>query len=174
MTIMEILLVLSLRHNLRQEILVPNVSWGLVSWGECDLLAVSKAGYITEYEIKTTMSDFKREWGKNRWIGRPGTPDDNYYFRAFRKMVKSYYIVVPEKLAEKVRPLIPEFAGAGLLSIDQDVNGFGAPYKKCTEVQPARINRKAEKLSDEQRIRMGHLAAMRYWSLVRKKNSDHS
>ena len=74
MTIMEILLVLSLRHNLRQEILVPNVSWGLVSWGECDLLAVSAAGYVTEYEIKLSLADFKREWGKKRWVGMAGDP----------------------------------------------------------------------------------------------------
>ena len=53
MTSKEILLVLSRRHDLRQQILVPNVSWGLVSWGECDLLAVSKNGFVTEYEIKT-------------------------------------------------------------------------------------------------------------------------
>ena len=167
MTSKEILLALSYRHDLRTQILVPNVSWGLVSWGECDLLAVSEAGYVTEYEIKLTLADFKREWKKKRWISKSGTPDDNYYYRAFRKMVKFYYIVVPEKVSDKVEPLIPEHIGAGLISIVEKPDWRTLFVGYATEVQPAIANRKAKKLTDEQRMSLGRLAAMRYWNLAR-------
>ena len=174
MTSQQISLVLSTRHDLRQEMLIPNVSWGLVSWGECDLLSVSNAGYITEYEIKLTLADFKREWRKKRWVGIVENPEiDSIYARDFRKMVKSYYIVVPKKLTEKITPLIPEQIGAGIIEILEERAWKDAPlHRWANEVKPAVANRKAGKLTDEQRIRLGYWAAMRYWNLARKINGN--
>ena len=66
---------------------------------------------------KLTMADFKREWGKKRWISPSGHPEDNFHFREFRRMIKFYYIVTFQKelTAKRCRPLIPEQIGAGLL-----------------------------------------------------------
>ena len=54
------------RYPPRQNLLIP-VTWGFVSWGECDLLKVEKSGYLTEFEIKTSVADLQREWKKKRW-----------------------------------------------------------------------------------------------------------
>ena len=137
-------------------------------WGECDLLAVSKAGYVTEYEIKMSMHDFKREWKKNRWIGSPGNPGFHYSYRAFKKMVKFYWIVVPGKLAAKVEPLIPEHIGAGLISVSERSTPWRVNDLGFEETRPAILNSKAQKITDEQRMNLGRLAAMRYWNLARK------
>ena len=42
--------------NPRQNIIVPNISWG-VNLHECDLLIIRKSGYGIEVEIKVSKSD---------------------------------------------------------------------------------------------------------------------
>ena len=68
LTINEILLSLHDYHafNKRQDIFVPNLSWGLLNH-EADLAIINKSGYLTEVEIKRSfadfMADFKKEHG---------------------------------------------------------------------------------------------------------------
>ena len=40
------------------EIVVPNVSWSWLLW-EADLISITKAGYMNEYEIKISKQDFE-------------------------------------------------------------------------------------------------------------------
>ena len=56
-----------------QNLIVPNISWGISGLHECDILSLSKAGYATEIEIKISkadlMSDKKKEHGhRHRYI----------------------------------------------------------------------------------------------------------
>ena len=81
------------RYPPRQNLLIP-VTWGFVSWGECDLLKVEKSGYLTEFEIKTSVADLQREWKKKRWT-------NSFYFDKFRKTIRRYFIVLPKAIAEK-------------------------------------------------------------------------
>ena len=117
------------------------------------------------HRVRDQTDDIKREWKKKRWWGLCGDPGKaGYYLRSFRQMVKFYYIVVPEKLATQVEPLIPEYIGAGLISVSPD---WKKNYSmRWVEEKPAVANRKAERVSDAQRITLGRLAAMRYWSLA--------
>ncbi len=41
----------------------PNVSWCWLSW-EADIIAFSKAWYMSEYEIKITRQDFEKDFKK--------------------------------------------------------------------------------------------------------------
>jgi hypothetical protein len=45
-------------------LLLPNYTPG--DWYECDLFAVTKAGYLVEHEIKLTVADFKADEKKGR------------------------------------------------------------------------------------------------------------
>lgn len=85
--------VIAHRHPARTNLVVPRVSWGFVPWGESDVLAVTEAGYITEYEIKRSMADLRKEWQKRRW--------EKAQLRIeFSERIKEYFIVVPEEIAD--------------------------------------------------------------------------
>jgi len=75
----------------RQNLIVPCVYWGVGYYThECDLLIVSRAGYVTEVEIKISRSDLRadartsalstcillylRSWKPRHWSLRPSEP----------------------------------------------------------------------------------------------------
>ena len=55
--------------GVRQNLIVPNVSWGLDFGHEIDLLKVSQSGYATEIEIKVSKQDIIRDKSKKKWMG---------------------------------------------------------------------------------------------------------
>lgn len=50
--------------GIRQNLIVPNVSWGMNGLHECDVLILSKAGYATEVEIKISKPDLLKDRDK--------------------------------------------------------------------------------------------------------------
>jgi hypothetical protein len=46
-------------HNTSHVLICPNYT--PAGWHECDVFAVTKAGYMTEWEIKLTKADFKKD-----------------------------------------------------------------------------------------------------------------
>ncbi len=50
----------------RANLIVPRVHWGMADLHECDLLMVSKVGYVTEIEIKITRADLKKDAEKEK------------------------------------------------------------------------------------------------------------
>ena len=144
--------------NPRQNLLVPNVSWGFFNWGEVDLLKVEKSGYLTEIEIKASLSDLKREWKKMRW--------SPVYQEWFRKSIRRYFIAMPEGLYEKGREIIPDWAGAGILTVPEvrETSGrFSRPH--AHQQQKPRINKEAAKITCHDLAALGRLGTLRYWSL---------
>ena len=162
----DIQLALSYRHVYKGQLAVPNVT---MSWGECDLLAVSLAGYVTEYEVKISIADLKREWKKQRWNPDSFRWRDSAY-EAFQRVVKFYWIAVPENLVAKAKPLIPDHIGAGLISIGESSHFGGAfrGWRVLEEVHRPRLNRKAKALTPERWIQLGHKGTVKYWNLARK------
>ena len=71
----------------RKQIFVPNVSWGYFDTHEADLVKITDAGYMTEYEIKRSWSDFLVDFKKD------GTH--------FEGKVAHLYYVVPESIKDK-------------------------------------------------------------------------
>lgn len=80
-------LIVNYEGGARVNIFVPNVSWGYFKSHEADLLMISKAGYLTEFEIKRSWSDFLADFKKD------GTH--------FEGKVAHLYYVVPESIADK-------------------------------------------------------------------------
>lgn len=93
--------------NKRQDIFVPNISWGLLNH-EADLVVITKSGYLSEIEIKRSWSDFLADFKKGH-----GHKDERVY--------KLYY-AVPESIAQKVIAFFIEnkVANNGLIIYGED------------------------------------------------------
>ncbi len=110
-----------LAHDLMargHQAVVPNVQ--LASW-EADLVSVTQAGYLHEWEIKVTRSDylddFRRKKRKHRVLSSPGHLRSAYY-------PSRLWYVVPVGLIGPEE--VPEYAG--LVCIN------GGAYVRCAEV----------------------------------------
>lgn len=141
------------RHfGFRQNIIVPNVWWGLRLNHEADILVVSESGYAREIEIKVTASDIKADLKK-----RHGHTD-------MHDRIRQVYFAVPEKL--KDNPNIPqEF---GLISVSQPADVSKICYVSL--IRPAKINRYAKPLKETEIRHLLHMGCMRIWSLKEKLN----
>ena len=131
----------------RRYLCVPNLSWGLDIDGEADLVALSAAGYLTEVEIKISVSDFRRDAGK--WKHRKQVPSP---------LISAFYYAIPAPMWPKVEAEFP-FGRAGLILVDA---GRAVVKQKA----PARPSRK---LTDAEIRQLGRLGTMRYWTRISHK-----
>ena len=139
--------------NCRVNLIVPNVSWGLSGLHECDLLVVSKAGYLTEIEIKITRADLRAD--KKKWHGHNSL------------RIKRLFFALPEYL-ENCIDMVPERAGIILVRPKPNVPGKYPYHPRCREMRPAQRNKAAQKISDADRYKIARLGALRIWDLKRK------
>jgi hypothetical protein len=140
--------------GVRQNLIVPNISWGLTGMHECDMFIITKAGCAIEVEIKISKADLLADFKKGH----------NHKDRQNR--ITEFYYAMPESLWEKCKDLIPE--GAGVITCYRWVD-----YKKRdridahTKVKATRI-KNARKLTQEERYSVARLGTMRIWSLKEK------
>lgn len=137
--------------DFRQNIVVPNVSWGMRfaeggALHECDILALSKSGYATEIEIKISKSDLKKDAKK---------PHSHRH-----RAIKRLFFAVPEHLREFAMTHIPERAG---LLVVTGMNGFNVK-----QVKPPVVDANALQWSPEKRLKLASLGAMRICGLKEK------
>lgn len=135
--------------GIRQNFIVPNVSYGL-NLHEVDLLVVSKSGYCTEVEIKISVQDLKADLKKE------------HGHRSNK--IKYFYFAVPEELKDKALDLIPERAGLIIVKA-HTINIYEPTY--CQIVKSPIVNNEARALTQEELVKLGHLSAMRMWNLKR-------
>ena len=132
--------------NPRRNVIVPNVWWGMGLNHECDLMVMTKTGYVYEIEIKTSKADLARDLKK-----RHGHNSNK---------IRKLYFCIPESLLE-CQKLIPE--PAGIIVLRKTENGNCYCYKKreakSTHARP---------LDREEREKLYQLAAMRIWTLKRQ------
>ena len=129
----------------RVNLIVPNVSWGLLFY-EVDLLVVTPSNYCYEIEIKTSRSDLKADMQKRHGHNS--------------KKMRRLYFAIPDYMKSNIE-FIP--ARAGILMVS-------APYEnasnlKCKCVRDPVNNNEAQKLSDADRFQVARLGTMRIWSL---------
>ena len=92
---------------------------------ESDILALKSSGYTTEYEIKMSVSDFRNDFKKKKYVN---TSDYNKQKEYISKhdFIKSgqganrFYYCMPIKVFEKVQNEIPEFAGIVIFILPKD------------------------------------------------------
>lgn len=129
----------------RQNLIVPNVYWGLGLNYEADLVVLRPSDWAIEVEIKVSAADIKADLKKWR-------QHDSNLFR-------DLYFAVPELLADNAN--IPEHAG--ILSVDWDHRRPG--FLKVKKLRNPTPRKTAIKWKPETRRKLCELAAMRIWSL---------
>ena len=122
-------------------LVIPNASWG-INVHECDLLALTGAGYAHEVEIKVSISDLKRDGRKRHRHQSP--------------KIKYLWFAAPEEMRGAMIEHVPETAGIILVqSVD---NGH------IVKIIRRPVPRKARKFSDYERYRLARLGTIRYWT----------
>jgi hypothetical protein len=126
----------------RQHVIVPNISWGLGFLHEIDVLVMTKSGYCTEIEIKTTRSDLKRDLLKTH--------------QHESSKIRQHFLAVPRRLADLGLETFPKHWG--ILSIDEE-------SRFVEKRREAIRNKEARALSLPEIHHLYELASMRTWSL---------
>ena len=128
--------------NVRTNLIVPNISWGLFLH-ECDLLVITPAGYAWEIEIKVTKADLikdkeKRHGHRNRKI-------------------KDLYFAMPDYLEPHIEH-VPE--RAGIILVNKNL--------RCKTLRRPKSKKTPYRFSQKERYKVARLGSMRIWGL--KKN----
>ena len=132
--------------GIRQNIAVPNVSWGLLPY-EADLVVLTKSNYATEIEIKVSKSDMVRDKKKNH-------EHDSAYF-------KYLYFAVPKELTEFALTIIPE--KAGLLEVSKMDTRYWVRQARAPKRNLECVQWKAH-----ERFKLAELGCMRILGLKKK------
>lgn len=106
--------------------ILPNayIDWAAGGW-ECDLLGVTRAGYVYEWEIKLDRTDFRREFEKKR--EKHAVLSGARY--TTRLTPKRFWFVCPAHVIE----CVPCYAG--LIWVTRKIpRGWVTPITKFTEV----------------------------------------
>jgi len=111
---------------------------------ECDILALTPAGYATEIEIKVSKSDLRAD--KKKRHGH------------LHNRIAYFYFAVPEGLVGTALSEIPE--RAGLYSVKKRY-----PPKL---IRQCKKNPNCTKWSEKEKLKLAHLGAMRITGLKEK------
>lgn len=139
--------------DIRANLVVPNVSWGLAGLHECDLLVLSKSNYATEIEIKVSKGDLMKD--KNKDHGHK------------HNHIKYLFFAVPEKLVETALEVIPERAGLYVVKSlgpkNRNIERFGVEMARQCEA-----NKLSIKWPEKDRYQLARLGTMRILGLKSK------
>lgn len=131
--------------------IIPNVSWSWLNW-EADLISITKAHYMHEYEIKISLSDFKADFHKRKhhyFRNNYGTRKPNYF-----------WYVSPEKA---VPICIPDYAG---LIIMEPLSKHAIGHRLVTVKKAMKLHDK--KISDNGINSMLRTLQFKYWNIMKK------
>lgn len=122
--------------------------WKNIVNHECDMLIVTKNRYLTEVEIKISLSDLKADFKKEHQH-----KDEN---------IKNFYYAFPEEMKEKAIELIPEGAGI-LIAVKKHLNS-GYEYRDIECYRKPKINKEAKTINNIVLSRIYRLGYLRYWN----------
>lgn len=152
------------KFNYLKNIVVFNVngiSEKLPIFHECDVLILSKSGYLTEIEIKRSWSDFIADFKKKHKHNSRG-------------IIKYFYYCIPENLLDKVRDKLAEeeIEYTGIITYNEDlfIKFYPAKFKiwDGSYIETERTMIGASKLYLEQQLELARLGTMRVINLKEK------
>ncbi len=116
-------------------------------WHECDMLVLSKFGYLTEIEIKRSFSDFLADFKKKHHHENMG-------------IIKYFYYCVPEKIYEKVHDELSkrDVEYSGIITFDEKLKIIHHGHDRNESIREIRPNRK---LSPDEQLQVARFGAMR-------------
>lgn len=134
--------------GIRENIIVPNISWGFDGIHEIDLFVLRKSGLAIEIEIKRTISDLKADFKKK-------------HNHESSRITKLYY-AIPKELLEKSISLIPEDAG---IIVCYRLNDDERNIARASIHREAKIRKNSRKLTSEEQFKIARLGCMRIFNL---------
>ena len=136
--------------NLRQNLIVPNVYWGMGFRHELDLLVLTQANYGYEIEIKISKKDLIQDTQKRH------NHESN--------KIKYLYFAIPEKLESDIEH-IP--GRAGIIIVRDNFK----PWQrgKCKLLRKP-VKNSDYKFTEIERLKLYRLMALRIWGLKEKIN----
>lgn len=155
MTTLDMEIAVMMHVGIRANLCVPNVSWGIHGLHECDVLALTKSGYATEYEIKVSKSDLKADMKKSHGHDHP--------------YIVALFYVVPMKLKVFALSIIPETSG---LIVVEKLKSYNFPWREqrysAIQERSAVRRKNAIKWSDGDRYDLARLGTLRILGLKTK------
>ncbi len=131
----------------RENLIVPNISWGL-HLHECDLVVMRPSRFLYEVEIKVSKGDMKADLAKKHHHSD--------------EKIKRLYFAIPEELKANI-DLIPEHAGI-IICYRSKYDGEIGTYLH----RPAKDIPGSRKLTAEEVIALSRLGLMRLFKLKKK------
>lgn len=104
-----------------------------------DVIALTKSRRVIEVEVKVTLADFKVN-AEKRCMTNPVL---RWHEGPVWNMTESFYFAVPVQLIEKIKPLLPDYAG--LLAVEEN------PWNTRVSVQAPK-RRDSPRLSTKQMV----------------------
>ena len=117
------------------EVVIPNFYFGFY---EMDVFRLTPSGFVTEYEIKTSRSDFKNDFKKSRTVSFSKKLDDNTEVFKHEEIEKGsyksnrFFFIVPEGLVKPEE--VPN--NCGLIYYKKYE---GTTFGRFTTVKPAKM-----------------------------------
>lgn len=141
--------------DFRKNVIIPNISWGMNGMHECDLLVLYPSGLATEIEIKISKADLKKDKTKGH--------DHSH------RLIQKLFFAVPEWLKEFALENIPDKAGLMIVrKVEVRYSAYTKMESRVDIVRNCKINPTAERWTDKERLKLGHLGCMRIYSLKLK------
>lgn len=141
--------------NFRQNIIVPNIHWGLGLNYEADIVVLRPSGYAMEIEIKVSRADIGADMKKRQ----------NHNSNLFRQL----WFAMPQQIADDSR--IPE--RAGILAIIEYAGSIRRERFLVKTIRAPKTNTVAHKFTDVEIKHLLELGCMRIWSLKEKLLQQH-
>jgi hypothetical protein len=136
------------------EMAVPNSNY-YWTW-ECDVLAVMKSLYMVEFEIKTSVSDFKADF-KNK-----ADKHNILETQCRNKSPNRFYYVIPDDISDKCD--VPKYAGKIV------IKNQGWKASPVYEKKAPLLHKR--KISENGLIRLGRSLHYRAWSYLKERNEN--
>ena len=148
-TTLEMEIALMKHFNYRQNVIIPNISWGL-DLHECDLLIVRKSLNMVEVEIKATKHDLLKDFEKKH------SHVDK------KNRIREFYYAMPRYVFDKIDvDIFP--INSGIIVFDVNRNRINT-----TIIRNSKINTSARKLTESEYNKILRLGTYRIFTLKNK------
>lgn len=153
---------LALNHfACRHLVVVPNCNW---AGYEADLLVVTKALKLLDFEIKISRADFKADAKKHKWVDRVGGfLDERTEPRLHPRNIWKHYYVMPEEIYDPSLDDLAASPASGIILL-HDIGGRVV----FREVRKAKGNRDYSPITAQQTLDIARLASLRLWNQIKK------
>jgi hypothetical protein len=120
---------------------------------------MSPSNWLTEIEIKVSISDLRRDAGKEKHA-QWGYVSPNPRGKG-PQLIRHFVYALPAEIWAKVEdsPPIPEYAGVCVVDAETP-----NPWQRSRWVRKPLPNKAARKLTADEAFQLGRLGSMRFWT----------